>query len=143
LKRPQGFKGFSIMSIGEIISLVGSAMTQFGIGIWIWKATGNATPFSIVATLFFIPVIIFTPIAGALVDRWPKKRSLILPDLAAGIITIITLTLYITNHLTLLYIYSAAFVTGIFNAFQWPAYSVTISIMLKREEYGRANGLFR
>lgn len=142
MKRPQGFKGFSIMSIGEIISLVGSAMTQFGIGIWIWKTTGNATPFSIVSTLFFVPVIIFTPLAGALVDRWPKKKSLILPDLAAGIITIITLTLYITNHLTLLYIYTAAFVTGIFNAFQWPAYSVTISIMLKKEEYGRANGLF-
>ena len=142
MKRPAGFKGFSIMSIGQIISLVGSSMTQFGIGIWIWQTTGNATPFSIVATLFFIPNIIFIPIAGALIDRWPKKRSLILPDLAAGIITIITLILYKTNNLTLWFIYIASFISGSFNAFQWPAYSVTISIMLKKEEYGRANGLF-
>ncbi len=142
MKRPAGFKGFSMMSIGQIVSLVGSSMTQFGIGIWIWQTTGSATPFSIVATLFFVPNIIFTPIAGALVDRWPKKRALILPDLAAGIITIITLILYKTNSLTLWFIYIASFISGVFNAFQWPAYSVTISIMLKKEEYGRANGLF-
>lgn len=142
MKRPEGFKGFSIMSIGEIISLVGSSMTQFGLGIWIWQKTGNATPFSIVSTLFFVPNMIFTPVAGALVDRWPKKRALILPDLAAGIVTIITLILYKTNNLDLWFIYIASFVSGTFNAFQWPAYSVTISIMLKKEEYGKANGLF-
>ena len=142
MKRPEGFKGFSIMSIAETLSLIGSAMTQFGIGIWIWKTTGNATPFSINSTLFFIPNMLFTPIAGALVDRWPKKRALILPDLAAGIITIITLILYKTNNLTLWFIYTASFISGIFNTFQWPAYSVTISIMLKKEEYGKANGLF-
>ncbi|MEA3313000.1 MAG: MFS transporter, partial [Caldisericota bacterium] len=142
MKRPTGFKGFSIMSIGQVISLIGSSMTQFGIGIWIWQTTGNATPFSIVASLFFIPNLIFSPFAGALVDRWPKKKALILPDLAAGIITILTLILFKTNNLTLWFLYIASFVSGIFNAFQWPAYSVTISIMLKKEEYGRANGLF-
>ena len=142
MKRPEGFKGFSIMSIGQVISLIGSSMTQFGIGIWIWQTTGNATPFSIVASLFFIPNLIFSPFAGALIDRWPKKKALILPDLAAGIITILTLILLKTNNLTLWFLYIASFVSGIFNAFQWPAYSVTISIMLKKEEYGRANGLF-
>jgi len=54
MKRPEGFKGFSIMSVGQVISLIGSSMTQFGIGIWIWQTTGNATPFSIVASLFFM-----------------------------------------------------------------------------------------
>jgi len=142
MQRPKGLKGFSIMSIAETLSLVGSAMTQFGIGIWIWKTTGNATPFSINSTLFFIPNMLFTPIAGALVDRWPKKRALILPDIASGIITIITLILYKANYLTLSFIYAASFISGIFNTFQWPAYSVTISIMLKKEEYGKANGLF-
>jgi DHA3 family macrolide efflux protein-like MFS transporter len=142
MRRPAGFKGFSIMSIGQIISITGSAMTQFGIGIWIWETTGNATPFSIIATAFFIPNVIFSPIAGALIDRWPRKRSLILPDLAAGIVTISILILLILNRLNLGYIYVAAFIEGTFNAFQWPAYSVTISVMLKKEEYSRANGLF-
>jgi MFS family permease len=142
MKKPEGFKGFTIMSIGQFISMVGSAMTQFGLAIWIWKTTGNATPFSIISTLFFIPNLIFSPFAGALIDRWPIKRSLILPDLASGIVTILTLILYLSNRLNLPFLYIASFISGTFNAFQWPAYSVTISVMLKKEDYGRANGLF-
>jgi DHA3 family macrolide efflux protein-like MFS transporter len=142
MKKPEGFKGFLLMSLGQFISMVGSSMTQFGLSIWIWKTTGNATPFSIITTLFFIPNLIFTPIAGALIDRWPIKRSLILPDLSSGIITILTLILYLLNRLNLPFLYTASFISGIFNAFQWPAYSVTISLMLKKEDYGRANGLF-
>lgn len=142
MKRPQGFKGFFLMSIGQFLSMVGSSMTQFGLSIWIWKTTGNATPFSIITTLFFVPNLIFSPFAGALIDRWPLKRSLIIPDFAAGIVTILTLILYILNKLNLPFLYVASFVSGTFNSFQWPAYSVTISVMLKKEEYGKANGLF-
>ncbi len=142
IEKPSGFKGFAFMSIGQFISMVGSAMTQFGLSIWIWKISGNATPFSIIATLFFIPNLIFSPFAGALIDRWPIKRSLILPDLASGIVTIIILILYLSNRLSLPFLYISSFISGTFNAFQWPAYSVTISVMLKKEDYGRANGLF-
>lgn len=142
MSKPEGFKAFLVMSIGQFISMVGSAMTQFGLAIWIWKTTGNATPFSILFTLFFIPNLIFSPFAGALIDRWPLKRSLILPDLAAGIVTILTLILYLLNKLNLPFLYIASFISGTFNAFQWPAYSVTISVMLKKEDYARANGLF-
>lgn len=143
MHKPSGFKGFSIMSVGQIISMTGSAMTQFGLSIWIWEKTGNATPFSIITTAFFIPSLIFSPIAGALIDRWPRKRSLILPDVAAGLVTITMLILLSINKLDLWFIYVASFIEGLFNAFQWPAYSVTISVMLKKEEYGKANGLFQ
>ncbi len=142
MKRPTGFKGFAIMSVGEIVSLTGSAMTDFGIGIWIWKETGNATPFSILVAAFFVANLIFSPIAGVFVDRWPRKRSLILPDLISALITLLTLLLYISGRLSLPFLYASAFVSGVFNGFQWSAYSVTISEMLKKEEYGKANGLF-
>jgi DHA3 family macrolide efflux protein-like MFS transporter len=142
MKRPTGFKGFSIMSTGEIISLIGSAMTQFGLAIWIWQKSGNATPFSILTTAFVFSSLAFSPVAGAFIDRWPRKRSLILPDLASAVITLLTLILYLYGKLSLPFLYVASFISGVFNGFQWPAYSVTISAMLKKEEYGKANGLF-
>ena len=142
MNRPKGFKGFTLLTIGQILSFVGSGMTQFGLGIWIWKTTGNATPFSILAFAFFIPNMIFSTLAGALVDRLPRKISLILPDLASGIVTILTLLLFLKGKLSLPFLYIASFVSGAFNTFQWPAYSVTISTMLSRDEYSRANGLF-
>jgi DHA3 family macrolide efflux protein-like MFS transporter len=142
MNRPTGFKGFTIMSVGEIISLIGSAMTEFGLAIWIWQKSGNATPFSILTTAFVVSSLIFSPLAGAFIDRWPRKRSLILPDLASAIVTLLTLVLYLYGKLSLPFLYVASFVSGAFNGFQWPAYSVTISAMLKKEEYGKANGLF-
>ncbi len=142
MKRPEGFKGFAIMSVGEIISLTGSAMTDFGIGIWIWRKTGDATPFSILMTFFFVANLLFSPIAGVFVDKWKRKKSLILPDLASAIVTFLMLVLYLSGKLSLPFIYVASFVSGAFNGLQWPAYSVTISSMLRKEEYGKANGLF-
>jgi len=43
--RPRGFRGFTLLTIGQLVSISGSAMTQFGLGIWMWEKTGNATAF--------------------------------------------------------------------------------------------------
>lgn len=140
--RPKGFRGYMILTVGQLVSIAGSAMTQFGLGIWMWKTTGNATPFSMITFAFFLPNMLFSTFAGSLVDRLPRKITLILPDLAAGLITLLTLIFYLGNRLSLPFLYITSFFSGIFNAFQWPAYSVTMSSMLKKEEYGKANGLF-
>jgi MFS transporter, DHA3 family, macrolide efflux protein len=142
LFKQDGFKGFTLLTIGQLISMIGSTMTQFGLGIWIWKITGNATPFSIIAVCFMVPNLLFSPLAGVFVDRWSKKKALILPDLSAGIITIITLILFLTSKLTLPFLYIAAFLSGVFNSLQWPAYSVTMSLMVKKDDLGKANGLY-
>ena len=140
--RPKGFRGFTLLTVGQLVSISGSAMTQFGLGIWMWEKTGNATPFSMITVAFFLANVLFSTVGGSLVDRLPRKVTLILPDLAAGIITCITLVLYLTDKLTLPFLYISSFLSGVFNAIQMPAYSVTMSAMLQKEEYGRANGLF-
>ena len=140
--RSKGFKGFILLTIGQLVSISGSAMTQFGLGIWMWEKTGNATPFSMITVAFFLSNVLFSTFGGSLVDRLPRKTTLILPDLASGIITCITLILYLTNRLTLPFLYISSFFSGIFNAIQTPSYSVTMTGMLKKEEYGRANGLY-
>ncbi|MCE5222574.1 hypothetical protein LLG10_00070 [bacterium] len=126
--KPAGFKGFAILTVGQLTSMIGSSMTQFGLGIWIWNKTGNATPFSIIAVCFMVPNLLFSPIAGTLIDRWPKKRGLILPDLSAGLITILLLILFSRNLLTLPILYVGSFFSGVFNSLQWPAYSVTMTL---------------
>jgi len=137
----QGFKGFTVLTVGQLLSFIGSGMTQFGLGIWIWEKTGNATPFSVIAICFMVPSLLFSPIAGTFIDRWPKKRSLLLPDLSAGCITILLIILFANNRLNLPILYVGAFFSGLFNSLQWPAYSVTMSLLIKKEDLGRANGL--
>src|SRR5450756_3218437 len=81
---------------GQVVSLVGSAMTAFGIGVWAWQVTGRATALSIVAFFSFTPIIIMSPIAGALVDRWIRKVTMGVSDVVSGLGTVIMLVLYAT-----------------------------------------------
>jgi MFS transporter, DHA3 family, macrolide efflux protein len=136
-----GMRGFTLMVAGQLISILGSAMTRFALTIWAWELTGEATALALVGFFSFAPLILMSPFAGALVDRWPRKLVLILSDSAAGFATIAILILYLTDSLQLWHLFVAGAFAGAFEAFQFPALSATISTMLPRSQYARANGM--
>jgi len=141
LNLSKGIRNFIIVWIGQLASMIGSFMTGFALMIWIWSKTGNATPFAIYSFASFTPLLLATPLAGVLVDRWNRKLTMILTDLAAGIGTVIILILFLTGQLQLLHLYILGACVGFFGAFQFPAFSASITMMVKKENYGRANGL--
>lgn len=140
-KLPGGMFGFSIVWAGQIISVLASNMTQFGLTIWAYKETGSATALGAMSTAFLVPFIIISPFAGAMVDRYNRKLMMMLSDLGAVIATVGILILYLSGHLQIWHLYLAAFINGLGNTFQWPAYSAAISTMLPKEKYSRANGM--
>jgi len=85
--------------------------------------------------------VILSPLAGALVDRWNRKLTMMLSDLAAGVATIVLLLLYLPGALQVWHWYVAGAFQGAFDAFQWPAYSAAISTMIPKSQYGRASGM--
>ncbi|HEY9093464.1 MAG TPA: MFS transporter [Candidatus Cryosericum sp.] len=139
--RPKGMKGFTCIWAGQVVSLIGSAMTSFGISVWAWQVTGRATALSTVAFFSFAPTIIMSPTAGALVDRWNRKWAMGVSDVAAGLGTVAMLVLYLTGHLQIWHLCAIGALSGTFQAFQWPAYQSAISTMVPREQYGRASGM--
>ena len=139
--RPKGMKAFTLIWAGQVVSLIGSAMTAFGVSVWAWQVTGRATALSIVAFCSFTPIIIMSPIAGALVDRWNRKVTMGVSDVASGLGTVIMLVLYATGHLQIWHLCVVGALSGTFQAFQWPAYQAAISTMMPREKYGQAAGM--
>ncbi len=135
-------RAFRLVAFGQFISLTGSAMTAFALSIWAWDKTGQATALALVGFFSILPLILLSPIAGALVDRWDRKLTMMLSDLGAGLSTIVIFILFSTNQLEIWHIYVSAFISGAFQTFQWPAYSAAISLMVKKEDYTRANALF-
>jgi MFS family permease len=133
--------GFTIVWVGQIVSLLGTSMTGFALTIWAYETTGSATALALVGFFFVTPMVIFSPIAGAIVDRHDRKLMMMLSDLASGLATIGILILYSTGYLQIWHLYVSAFIQGIFQTFQWPAYSAAISVMIPKEQYGRANGM--
>lgn len=138
---PAGMLGFSIIWFGQLVSLTGSGMTVFALTLWAWQATGSATALALMSFFFMGPTVLMSPIAGALVDRWSRKFVMILTDAVSGLATLAVLLLYLFGHLQIWHLYAVAAVVGAFQAFQWPAYSATISVMVDRKHYGRANGM--
>lgn len=139
-KQP-GMRTFTIIWFGQLVSMLGTGMTNFALSYWIYQETGEASALTWAIFAFIAPSIIFSPIAGALVDRYDRKAIMIISDLAAGLTTIWVLVFLLNGSLDLWQIYVANAIAGIFNAFQFPAYSAAITLLLPKEQYARASGM--
>jgi hypothetical protein len=136
-------RAFWIIWAGQVVSLLGTAMTNFGLTIWAYEKTGQATALALIGFFFITPMVILSPTAGAIVDRSNRKTMMMLSDLAAGLTTIVQLALLVTGNLEIWHLYITAAVAGTFQTFQWPAFSAAITLMVPKEQYGRANGLLQ
>ncbi len=140
-KRPAGMLGFTVIWIGQVISLQGTAMTGFALTIWAWDVTHQAAALALVGFFTFAPGLLVTPFAGALVDRWNRKLVMMLSDLAAVTSTVVVLLLYLTGNLQIWHLFITGAFSGAFGAFQFPAYSAAITTMVSKKQYGRASGM--
>ena len=137
----RGMKGFTAVWAGQFVSILGTSMTNFALTIWAWEKTGEATALALVGFSFVAPYILMSPFAGALVDRWNRKLVMMLSDLAAGASTLAVLLLFASGRLEVWHLYVTSAFAGAFQAFQFPAFSAAITLMLDKEQYARANGM--
>src|SRR5687767_15230835 len=82
--RPSGMFGFTIVWIGQIISVLASAMSQFALTIFMFQETGSATALGLMQVFFITPFLVISPIAGVMVDRYNRKMMMLVSDLGAG-----------------------------------------------------------
>jgi MFS family permease len=136
-----GMRGFTLLWFGQVISLIGSAMTWFAFTIWAWEETGKASALATIGFFAFLPSVLFSPVAGAFVDRWNRKLVMLLSDLAAALGTLVILLVYTFGDLQLWHIYLVSVLAGFFTAFQYPAYAAAVTTMLSKEDYARAEGM--
>jgi MFS transporter, DHA3 family, macrolide efflux protein len=139
--RPAGMTGFIIVWIGQIISILASGMSGFGLSLFMFEQTKSATAMGMMQVSYIIPFLLLSPIAGVMVDRYNRKLMMMVSDFAAVTATFAILILQATGHLQFWHLYITNILYGLGNTFQWPAYSAAISTMVPKEQYGRANGL--
>ena len=106
---------------GQLVSLVGTNLTWFGLSIWVYLETGSVTQLSMMLLATSLPRILLSPVAGALVDRWDRRWVMILSDGASGIGTVVIALAFATDTVTIGLLVSVAAVTSAFEAYHWPA----------------------
>ena len=136
-----GWRTFLIVWSGQVVSLVGTAMTRFALLIWAYQQTGAATSVALLGFFSFAPFVLIGPLAGAVVDRVDRRIVMIAADLGAGLSTLAILGLLATGHLEVWHLFAAAGWAGACEAFQGPAYSASTTLLVSPQDYSRVNGL--
>jgi surfactin synthase thioesterase subunit len=132
---------FLLVALGQLVSLSGTGLTTFALGLWVYQRTGSITLFATTAMTALLPAVFLAPVAGALADRVNKRIIMACADTLAAGGTVTLAALLWAGRLELWQVYLVVTVGAIANAFQQPAYLAAISQLVPKRYYGRANGL--
>lgn len=132
---------FLLIWSGQLVSLIGSGFTGFALGIWVYQHTHSVTQLALISLCMTLPVIVMSPIAGALVDRWDRRWTMLLSDCGAGLCSLILAVIVVTHQLEVWHIYVVTFANSVSRTFQLPAYTATTTLLVPKEQLGRASGL--
>ncbi len=134
-------KRFFMIWSGQAVSQLGSRLVGFA---FVWHLTStyhSATILSIATLVSILPDVIISPIAGALIDRWNRKRVMIVTDILTAILTLVLALLFAFTNVQIWQIYLVMFLRSTFGAFQWPAMLTSTSLMVPKEQLARISGL--
>lgn len=138
---PEGMRTFVIIWFGGLVSLTGTSMTSFALVTWAYAITGQATTLALLLFAGRILQVLVSPFAGVVIDRYDRRMVMFYSDLGAGILTGIVLILYVNGSLQIWHLYIVQALDGILTAFQRPAYTASISLLVPRKHLSRANGM--
>ncbi len=134
-------KVFFLILFGQFVSLMGSGMTGFALGVWVFQRTGSVTRFALISFCASLPGILISPMAGALIDRYDRRWIMILSDAGAGLCTLVIALMLWAGRLEIWHIYIIVAISSAFVAFQWPAHSAAITLLVPKQQLGRASGM--
>lgn len=134
-------RSFLTLWLGQSVSALGSAMTNYALIIWAYQQQGTASSIAMLSVCSYLPSILFCFLAGTVADHWDKKKIMLLSDFVAACGTVTVFLLYTTGALRVWHLYIVNSVISLMNAFQNPASYVAVSLIAPKEHYARVSGL--
>jgi DHA3 family macrolide efflux protein-like MFS transporter len=141
MNRFAGLRDFFLIWFGQLTSGVGSRLSSFALGIWVLKTTGSTTQFALIFVSMAVPALLIAPFAGALVDRWDRRRTMLACDLISASAQMAMATMLMSGQLQVWHLYIGVGITALASAFHAPAYAASIPLLTTREQLTRVNGL--
>ncbi len=140
-KSENNYKKFLLLWAGELISSIGGGLTSFGLGIYIFQKTGSASGMAFMTLLAFLPGLLLKVPAGVLADRYDRRLLMMIGDGCSGLGVLFILLCMMRGEAELWQIYLGVIISSVFSALLEPAYTATITDILTKEQYSKANGL--
>ncbi|NVM20046.1 MAG: MFS transporter [Candidatus Lokiarchaeota archaeon] len=135
------FRNYLILWSGQLFSLLGSMVVHFIITWWIQEKTNNPIFLAIASLMYFLPMLIATPIAGVLSDRINRKKIILAVDSLQAVATFILIMLFLMNFTEIWIIFIFLAIRSIFQGFHYPTVSSVIPLMVPKDKLSRINGV--
>lgn len=139
--KKSNFGKFLLLWSGELISSIGGGLTSFGLGVYVFQQTGSATGMALVTLLAFLPTLLLSVPAGVLADRYDRRILMMLGDGCSALGIAYILLCMLNGGASLPQICAGVFVSSVFSSLLEPSYRATVSDLLTKDEYSKANGL--
>lgn len=141
METKSNFNKFLLLWAGELISSIGGGLTSFGLSVYVYNQTGSAASMAIVSLLAFLPTLLLLAPAGVLADRYDRRLLMMLGDGLSGLGIVYILICMLNGGAKLYQICIGVFISSVFSSLLEPSYRATVSDILTKEEFSRANGL--
>ncbi len=132
---------FFIVWTGQAFSLVGSALVRFALIWWLTEETGSAITLTMASLAALLPFIVLGPFVGALVDRWNRRRIMIVADGIIALLTALLAYLYWLEIAQVWHVYVILFLRSLGSSFQDSAMRASTSLMAPRDQLTRVGGM--
>jgi MFS transporter, DHA3 family, macrolide efflux protein len=143
LDRMRGMRTFTTVWLGQVASQLGTGLTGFGLGVYVFERTHSVTLFGLLIFAASLPSLVLMPLSGALVDRWDRRRVMIVADVGSGLCTVALAALLWAGTLQVWQICAMMALLTVFGELQMLAFAASIALLVPREHLGRASGLLQ
>ncbi|MFN8489649.1 MAG: MFS transporter [Caldilineaceae bacterium] len=132
---------FTLLWVGQLISGLGSSLSGFAFGVWVFQKTGSATLFAVTTFAYVLPFALLAPLVGVLVDRWDRRWTMFGADVGQVCITMVIIMLLFRGQLAIWHVYIANVAGAILGSFHGAAYGASIVLLVPKQHLTRAAGL--
>ena len=133
-------RDFTIMILGQIISLFGNAILRFSLSLYVLEVTGSAAVFGTILAVSMIPTVLLSPFGGVLADRLPKQKIMTILDfVTAGLIVFYDAVYGSAGNLAAVTIFMI--LLTLIQAFYQPSVQASIPLLASQQQLMAANGI--
>ncbi|GHG84844.1 MFS transporter [Comamonas sp. JC664] len=137
---------FGLIWLGQLISSLGTGLTQFSVGVFVYQNSDSVTEYSLASFFGFLPMMLLAPIAGSMVDRRNRQRVMLMADLGA-IATVLLMWGMVSADRSGLWslkswhFYLPLALGSACSTFRTLAFSTSTALLIPKQHLGRANGM--
>jgi len=132
---------FLMVAIVQIISEVGTILSTFGTGIWVYQQTNALSQFAMMLLFGIVPTILILPISGAIVDRFDRRLIIIAADILSAICALSLIILLYNNSLQIWQVYMFTAIASVSGCFRQPAYMAAVTQITPKMYLTQANSV--